>query len=387
METEATTRKHLPGLGSIFLRGRTWYVEYWRNNEQHRESAHTDQERKAVKLLRQRRDEIARDEFIKPTTAKVTMGLLFDAVAADYKSRDNRSSHTLAHRLKPLRTFFDTMRAADMTERIIERYKTDRLAAGRTKATINRELAVVRRAYKLATRGKDKLVSPNSVPAVEMYPENNAREGFVEYGDFLALVRNLPAPINDVAWFAYLMGWRREQVLSLRWADVNRDAGTVIRRAEFNKTKEPSVLAMSESVRSVIERRWSARAVMTPTGPKVCDLVFHREGRPVRDFRRAWERACIAAGLCVTVKDAEGRESQRAVTLFHDFRRSCVRNLENAGTPRKVAKSITGHLTDSVYERYHVVKEEDQRAALARVEAAFRREPAQIAEIPAQRRS
>jgi len=48
-----------------------------------------------------------------------------------------------------------------------------------------------------------------------------------------------------------------------------------------------------------------------------------------------------------------------------------VRNLENAGTPRKVAKSITGHITDSVYERYHVVKEEDQRAALARVEAGF----------------
>ena len=107
-------------------------------------------------------------------------------------------------------------------------------------------------------------------------------------------------------------------------------------------------------------------------------LVFHREGQPIKDFRRAWERACIAARLCVTVKDAEGNESKRAVALFHDFRHSCVPNLENAGTPRKVAKSITGHLTDSVYERYHVVKEEDQRAALARVEAGFCRGPAQI---------
>jgi integrase len=308
-----------------------------------------------VKLLRQRRDEIARDEFVRPV--KVAMNALFDAVAADYTSRDNRSSDTLAYRLKPLRAFFGTMRAADITERIIERYKTDRLAAGRTKATINRELAVIRRGYKLATKGKDKLVSPNAVPAVEMYPENNAREGFVEYTDFLALVRHLPAPIDDVCWFAYLMGWRREQVLSLRWADINREAGTVIRRAEFNKTKEPSVLAMSESVRAVIERRWSARVVMTPTGPKVTDLVFHRDGRPIRDFRDAWSKACIAAGL--------------GGTLFHDFRRSCVRNLENAGTPRKVGKSITGHLTDSVYERYHIVKDEDQRAALARVEAGF----------------
>jgi integrase len=376
-----TTRKHLPGLGSIFLRGRTWHIEYWKNNVQHRESAHTDQERKAVKLLRQRRDEIARDEFIKPTAAKVTMGLLFDAVVADYAARDNRSGHTLAHRLKPLRAFFDTTRAADVTERMIERYKGERLAAGRTKATINRELAVIRRRYKLATKGKDKLVSPNAVPAVEMYPESYAREGFVEYTDFLALVWALPAPIDDVCWFAYLMGWRREQVLSLRWADVNRDAGTVIRRAEFNKTKEPSTVVMPETVRTVIERRWLARTVMTPTGPMVTDLVFHRAGRSVRDFRKAWSAACVAAGLCVT--DANG--TKRATMLFHDFRRSCVRNLENASTPRKVAKSITGHLTDSVYERYHVVKDEDQRAALARVEAAFRRDPAQIVEIPAQR--
>ena len=75
------------------------------------------------------------------------------------------------------------------------------------------------------------------------------------------MVRHLPSPVDDVCWFAYPMGWRREQVLSLRWADINRDAGTVIRRTEFNKAKEPSVLATSESVRAVIERRWSARFV------------------------------------------------------------------------------------------------------------------------------
>jgi integrase len=355
MDAETTTRKHLPGLGSIFLRGRTWYVEYWRGNVQHRESSKSDQEKKAIGLLKRRHDEMARDEFIKPQ--KVTMNVLFDAVAADYTARDNRSNDTLGYRLKTLRRFFGTMKAADVSERTLERYKAERLAEGREKSTINRELAVIRRAYKLGTKGKAKLVSPNSVPAIEMYQEHNAREGFVEYGDFLELVRHLPSPVDDVCWFAYLMGWRRSQVLSLRWADINREAGTVIRRAEFNKTKEPSVLAMSESVRAVIERRWLARTVMTPPGPMVTTLVFHRAGQPIRDFRYAWERACAAAGL-------DG-------ALFHDFRRSCVRNLENAGTPRKVAKSITGHITDSVYERYHVVKEEDQRAALARVEAGF----------------
>jgi len=74
--------------------------------------------------------------------------------------------------------------------------------------------------------------------------------------------------------------------------------------------------------------------------------------------------------------------SKRAAVLFHDFRRSCVRNLENANTPRKVAKSLTGHLTDSVYERYHVVRVEDQRAALARVEAGFMASPRKMVDSP-----
>jgi integrase len=100
-----------------------------------------------------------------------------------------------------------------------------------------------------------------------------------------------------------------------------------------------------------------ARTVMTATGPAVADLVFHRDGRPVVDFRDAWTKACAAAGL--------------PGLLFHDFRRSAVRNLENAGVPRKIAKSITGHLTDSTYERYMIVKTDDQRAAFARVEAGF----------------
>jgi hypothetical protein len=103
-------------------------------------------------------------------------------------------------------------RLAESRERASRgRQPTERLAAGRTKATINRELAVIRRGYKLATKGKDK---------VEMYPESNAREGFVEYSDFLELVRHLPAPIDDVAWFAYLMGWRREQALSLNFIAI-----------------------------------------------------------------------------------------------------------------------------------------------------------------------
>jgi len=52
-------------------------------------------------------------------TAKTTMKAPFDAVVADCAARDNRSTHTPAHSLKPLRSFFGGMRAADVTQRAL----------------------------------------------------------------------------------------------------------------------------------------------------------------------------------------------------------------------------------------------------------------------------
>ena len=95
--------------------------------------------------------------------------------------------------------------------------------------------------------------------------------------------------------------------------------------------------------------------------------MFHRGGRPIRSYRRAWAGACARAST-------EGPRGVRVVVrphlvgrIVHDLRRTAVRNLERAGVPRSVATQLTGHKAESVYRRYAIVAEADLREGVAKL--------------------
>jgi integrase len=116
-----------------------------------------------------------------------------------------------------------------------------------------------------------------------------------------------------------------------------------------------------ELARLLGEQLERVRALERKTG-RIIRYLFpylsgrRRAGQRRRDFRKAWAKACEKAGVA-------GR-------LRHDFRRTAVRNLVNAGVPEKVAMTITGHRTRSVFDRYHIVSPADLPAASRRLAEA-----------------
>ena len=133
--------------------------------------------------------------------------------------------------------------------------------------------------------------------------------------------------------FAYITGWRKSEVLTLAWPDVDRTRGVITLRREHTKNAEPRRLPLTPTLAAIIEARWQARSVTRADGTTtLAARVFHRAGRARRTFRKAWHRPArrALAGL-----------------LFPDLRRSATRNFERAGVSQTVAMQLTGHKTAS----------------------------------------
>jgi len=143
----------------------------------------------------------------------------------------------------------------------------------------------------------------------------------------------------------------------------------VLSRAALKRCEE-TLRAEHPDLFEGVARTLSRRAGETANEVLVeeADLAVHLRGRPVGDFRKAWAAACEAAGLYrVDGVNNDGTEKRIPTRLFHDLRRSGVRNMVRAGVRERVAMEISGHRTRSIFDRYNITSEEDLRDAMRRM--------------------
>ena len=339
----------MKGNGRVFQRGSIWWIAYYDNGREHRESSGSQERKDAVKLLRQRLGEVAagatHSAAPKRTRARaVMMQDLFDLVE-HYYHLNNRTSPSNAKCLRRMRKHFGSYTAQACTALVISHYMTARQRAGRKPSTINRETAVLRRAFKLGYQ----LDLVSRMPFIQHLPEFGVRNEFFTRVEIDALLPSLPEYLRDVVLFGFLTGWRKGEIVSLRWSNVNRAEAVIRLDPEQNKGRTVRVLALQGELAALIERRWRARKV----GNTLVPHVFHRAGRQLGTFRWPWNKACRETGL--------------GHRWFHSLRRSAARNMSLQGIPEKVIMSIMGHKTRVMFDRYNIVTEADQRAYAKRL--------------------
>lgn len=324
-------------------KSKVWWIQYYGEKDgkakKVRESSGSTVKTEAVSLLNKRLGESKKARAARKDMSTTAYTDLQQLIRDNYALKGNRSN--IDTRLKHLEAAFGGTLVAEIGEAEIDAYAAARVRAGAANATVNRELAALRRMFNLGARAR--LVE--RVPKFSMLPENNVRKGFFEEASFQKLLEHLPERLRPVAHMAYVTGWRKGELLSREWKHVDFEAGWLRLEPGETKNNEGRNFPLIPQLREILEAQKRKKLeIEKRTGRIITALFFYHEGpkagQPIKSFRRAWKTATEAAEV--------------SGARMHDFRRTAVRGLTRAGVPKSAAKKLTGHETDSIFERYNI---------------------------------
>jgi len=345
----------------------TWWIAYSVRGSLKRESAHTSKEAIASRLLRKRLGNIALGKPVGPDVERTTFEDLAAMIVSDYKANARKSLARVQDALAHLREYFGDFRAVEITGDKVTAYITYRQEEKAANSTINCELAALSRAFNLGIRSNRVAARPY----IGKLALNNTRKGFFEWEQFAPVLKNLPVDLQPPIETAYITGWRIHDEILTRQKHHADLKGRGWLRLDPGETKNREGRNFPFTVRLreiIIERLERTKALEKATG-RIIPWLFHRDGRPIKTFRRSWTTACVKAGLGTEIRSANGKLIKKiGHRIPHDFRRTAVRNLERAGVSRSDAMKMVGHKTESIYRRYAIADERSMKEAAGKLD-------------------
>ncbi|MFQ5917359.1 MAG: tyrosine-type recombinase/integrase [Candidatus Binatia bacterium] len=333
-----------------------WWVAYYHRGKEYRESSGSTSEEKARRKLKKRLQDIGNRRFV-PNEDRLTFDDMVKDLENEYRVNNKRSLSTIQNHVRHLRGFFGMDRAVDIGPDRILAYQLHRQGEKASRATVNREIACLGRMLSWAVE----LKKLSFRPRFKMLDGERVRQGFLEHGDYLTLLSNLPDYLKPLVEFLYYSGWRKGSACNLEWRDVDVEGRTARLRIENSKNKEPWIVPLAGRLWDIIEGQLRDRRLD-------CRYVFHCDGRQIGDFKKSWKTACKNSGLGRMELQENGREKYVGI-IPHDLRRCTARNLSRANVPEQLAMKITGHKTNSMYRRYRIVDEDELRVAQEKLQA------------------
>ena len=241
-----------------------------------------------------------------------------------------------------LEPFFGGMVGERLGSDHIQEYIRERLDSGAATSTVNRELTILKAIFNHAAKA-----DPPKIYRVPRFPERlrepNPRTGFLNDEQYDALQdQGQDAALCALLAVAYAYGFRKSELISLKVWQIDLKARMIHLPTGTTKNDKGRAVAITEEVYDFLADCVRAKR------PEDCVFVWRtgkQKGQRIRDFRKTWISWVKRAGM--------------PGLKLHDLRRAGVRNMIRAGVSKQVAKLISGHTSDSIFDRYDITDETD----------------------------
>lgn len=315
----------------LFKRGKVWWMTFTHNGKQIRRSTETSDRRLAEAIEAKVKVKIIEGRYFDVLEERErTFSEMMERFKGEHVAK-KASQRSYRGYIKNLDPFFGHYTLAEITPKRIVQYKAKRYADGVGPATINRELAAMKKAFNLAIREWE-WCRDNPVTRVSMEKENNQRDRWLSSEEEERLFAVSAEWLREILTFAIHTGMRMQEILSLTWegVDLFRKTVTVFR----SKNGERRTIPTNRTVFELLKAKAKVRALRS-------SVVFYGKAcTPIdgNNLRRAFRLA---------VKKAKIENLH-----FHDLRHTFATRLIQAGVDIYKVQRLLGHKSPIMTQRY-----------------------------------
>jgi integrase len=303
--------------------------------------------------------EITVGKVVTSSVENVTCGELLEQYIAYLKAKKKPSAYVIEKCVeKNVRRFFGEKRVAELNSKHFEQYRKMRVEEdGVSNTTVDHDFTYLKSALLLEYKKTPSRIV--KVPHIPKSGEDNVRQGFLEFDHYEKVLAELPLSLKCIFVLAYHISNRKGALTGLRWNQVDFDNKVIRFVRSQNRKPVPAAAPIYGDMDHWLKLQKAFRDEHFPDCEHVCfwypaDCEIDPEtksghggrrnepGTPLKSFYESWHNAVTRAG--------------RPDLLFHDLRRSAVRNMiEKVGLSEKRAMEISGHKTRSMILRYNIV--------------------------------
>ena len=346
-----TKRKRVHGQGTLFKRGEVFWMELNWKGLRYRKSLETADRQTALMKLDAEVARIRAGELPK-VFEPISGQEMFDSfimrcevdckprTVTDYKSRWN------VH----LKSAFGSMVATQVTKDAVTAYLHKRMKGGATVCTRNREQRVLMMVF---NHNKSKIPADRFPEFPKLQSEKSrVRKGRLSREDYDKVRARLDDPklfwLKVFITLAFKYGLRRSELVGAKVGYFDAKAASLTLPAFTTKNKMERAIDLDPNgeIFEMLVKLTEGRDADSP--------LFHRNGRPIKDYRGEWARQTA---------DIRGGSGKDGKVTLHDLRRSAITMMSEKGV---TAAQAGTHLTPDVFNRY-IVRSQDERRATARL--------------------